>query len=322
MNAKIKIIGLVLTLLCAGCQTTPHSFSNPTIAPTRNGKFIPYQTATPRPITLTPVAFTPPTPLPSITPTPRTHVVKAGEDMAGIALRYRIPLKDLLAANATVTPRAMKIGTILIIPGSGVQVAGEVQPTPTPAQIVLTRPLCHSDLSGGVWCFGLAHNQGSQAIIHLTVTLRLVDAGGKALAQQNSTLLLDLLPPGATLPVAAYFSGPLPAGFQVDAQVFSALPATSTGDHYLTTSVSDLKVEIAPDGLSAAIRGKAVLADGQGDAAQLAVLAVAYTSSGIVAGVRRWDAPQPPHAGQSVEFSVWVYGSAIQRIEVFVEARK
>jgi LysM repeat protein len=283
-----------------------------------------YQTPTPRLVTVTPPAFTPPvfTPRPSITTTPRTHVVKAGEDMAGIALRYRIPLKDLMAANATVTPRAMKIGTVLVIPGSGVQVTGEVQPTSTPPLVMLTRPVCYPDLSGGAWCFGLARNQGNQTIINLTVTLRLMDADRKPVAQQNSTLLLDLLPPGATLPVTAYFSAPLPTGFQVEVQVLSALPATSTADHYLTTVISDLKIEISPDSSSAAIRGKVDLASGQGDAAQLSVLVVAYTSSGAVAGVRRWDCPQPPHSGQSVEFLVWVYGSSIQRVETFAEARK
>jgi LysM repeat protein len=327
MNAKIKIIRLVLgclVMIMTGCQSAPRPSSIPTEIPTRSGMLPRYQTATPRLITMTPPAFTAPvfSPVPSITLTPRTHVVKAGEDMAGIALRYRIPLKDLMAANATVTPRAMKIGTVLVIPGNGVQVTGGAQPTPTPPLIILTHPVCYPDLAGGAWCFGQARNQGGQAIINLTVTLRLMDTSGQMVTRQNSTLLLDLLPPGATLPVAAYFSAPLPTGFQVDLQILSALPATSTTDHYLATTIRDQKIEISPDGSSAAVRGKVDLTNGQGDATQLAVLAVAYTSSGVVAGVRRWDCPQPPHSGQSVEFLVWVYGSSIQRVEVFAEARK
>ena len=120
------LTGLVL-ICAAGCNPgSTATVQAVTPSPSRVGSFTPYRTITPS-LTATHPTTTPPTstPLPTITPTPRTYVVKAGDDMTGIALRYRVPLADLKTANPTVNPRLMKIGTVLIIPGTGPALTGE-----------------------------------------------------------------------------------------------------------------------------------------------------------------------------------------------------
>ncbi len=53
------------------------------------------------------------------------------------------------------------------------------------------------------------------------------------------------------------------------------------------------------------------------------LLAVAYDADGMVAGVRKWEAPEAAMLGQSVPFEITVYslGQPIQRVEVLAEAR-
>ena len=85
-----------------------------------------------------------------------------------------------------------------------------------------------------------------------------------------------------------------------------------------------LKTDILNGGQSAQASGKVQLKDGQADPAQLALLVAAYAEDGSMVGLRRWDSPQPPHAGQPVAFQIQVYsvGGPITRVGVVAEARK
>jgi len=48
---------------------------------------------------------------------PRTHVVAAGETLAAISRKYGISLTSLQAANPGITPKKLKIGQVLNLPG-------------------------------------------------------------------------------------------------------------------------------------------------------------------------------------------------------------
>ena len=330
MNAYRPIIGFLTGLILtftAGCQAA--SVSPPALdvtpSPVRAGSFTPFRTITPS-LTATHPTQTPPTstPLPTATPTPRTHVVKAGEDMSGIALRYRVPLADLKTANPTINPRLMKIGTVLIIPGTGPVLTGEAPSTVTPQPVSISTANCTPDLPGGAWCFVIVRNQSGAPAVNVTLRLRLLDASGKQIAQQDISMPLDLLPAGSSLPLAAHFPPPLAGEVQVVAQITSALPASAAAEHYPRIQVSSPQIEIAADRLSAQARGKVELAAEQGEPTLLILLAVAYDGNGGVVGLRRLDSQAPPRAGQPVDFQIQVYslGSPIERVEVFAEARK
>ncbi len=49
------------------------------------------------------------------------HWVSRGETLGGIAMRYRVSVEDILAANRGVRARALRIGQHLVIPTSGVR---------------------------------------------------------------------------------------------------------------------------------------------------------------------------------------------------------
>ncbi len=321
--------GLCLTLILAGgcgVDATPAPLL-PSTATLNSGTFIPYLSVTPRPsLARTPegLAVLPTaTPQPAPTPTPRTHVVKAGEDMGGIALRYRVPLKDLLAANPTVNPRLMLVGTVLIIPGVAAQPSPEARPSATSQPVRFEAPRCLENPGGGSWCFMKVFNAGATALINVTVQLRLVDAAGTEVARQTASLPFDLLPVGGMLPLVAYFSMPLPAGAQVGTQLISALPASATSEHYAEIRLKHPSVEIAADGVTAVAVGQVELVDARARPAQWFVLAVAYDESDHVVAVRQWQGSNTLQGGQTADFQVQIYalGGAIRRVELLTEAR-
>ncbi len=83
----------------------------PTLAPT--------PTATPAP-TPTPIPTAEPSPTPSPTPTPVptpiVHVVKRGETLSGIALRYGVTVAAISKANGITDPNVIIVGQQLVIP--------------------------------------------------------------------------------------------------------------------------------------------------------------------------------------------------------------
>jgi membrane-bound lytic murein transglycosylase D len=52
------------------------------------------------------------------------HVVARGETFTHIARRYRVPLAELMAANARIDPRRLQIGTRVVVPVAGAVRAG------------------------------------------------------------------------------------------------------------------------------------------------------------------------------------------------------
>jgi len=60
--------------------------------------------------------------VPASVPTPasgtRTHIVRAGETLLGIAVQYGVVYKELLEANAIVNPDRIYVGQVLTIPAS------------------------------------------------------------------------------------------------------------------------------------------------------------------------------------------------------------
>ncbi len=327
MKRIYAYLWLAVWLLAAfGCQAALATLPTPAPPATRAGTFTPFQSATPAPsATLPRVTPATATPLPPPTATPRTHVVKAGEDMSGIALRYRVSLEALKAANPKVNPRLMPVGTLLVIPESALLPTGAAQLSATPQPVSFDAPACWRDAAGGAWCFVTVRNPGSVAVFNLTTALRLVDAAGKTAAEQAVSLGLDLLPAGARLPLAAYFPAPLPDAFVVGVSLLTALPAQAAAERYPGVSIIEPQMEIAPDGQSADVRGKLVLPKGAGGASLVRWLVVAYDAAGQVTGVRRAEQAGSFTPESAVAYNIRVYaaqGGKIGRAEVFAEAMK
>ena len=319
------VCGWVLALgLLSACAAPAQVPATRTPLPVYAGTLLPYQTRTP---TSTPIPANPatPTPLPTLTPTPRTHVVKAGEDMSGIALRYRVPLAELKAANPTVIPNAMRIGTVLIIPGTAIPNPNAPTPTSPPVDVLLEKVRCNLDAQGSAVCFVMALNQGQAAVENVSAAISLIDPQAEAGTQptrQVVTTPLNLLLPGESMPLMAAFPAPLPAGFQPVAELVSRLPASEGGKRYLTIQLENKQVDILPDGLTAEVSGE-VVSQADKDASQVWVAAIAYDNAGNVIGMRRWENTAPLPAAGSLPFSLRVYstGANIDRVDLLGEAQ-
>ena len=315
----LAVLGLLFTL--AACTAAPVL---PTATATRPGNLTPYPSATAS-ITPSPTSGDTPTPLPSPTPTPITYTVKKGDDLYGIAIRFKVSLQDLLAANPTVTPNLMSVGTVLIIPASaGAAPTVPVEElVPTPVGLDLGTPNCLPEASGGVWCFLPVTNRESFAVENVTAVLSIVDAAGVQLPAQTVYPLLNLLAPGATLPLLAFLPAPVALPLQASAELASAVPVPDNPVRYLALAKPSPQIQIAADGLSAAVSIRLSLAVSTAQASQIWLLAVAYDVAGRMVGVRRWESPSPLGAKGSLEAALTLYsaGDPITRVEILTEAR-
>ena len=107
----VLVVTLGLVAACGGGAT-------PTPAPTEPPRPQPRRTSSFRPPEPAATETTDVTGEPAATPVSgKRYTVKKGDTMWAIAQDYGISLADLKAANPDVDPQAMRIGTVLVIPG-------------------------------------------------------------------------------------------------------------------------------------------------------------------------------------------------------------
>src|SRR5574340_764512 len=170
----ISAVVLLLFVLTACAPAAGLETNTPT--PTRAGELATYSGPAPS-TTPSPTNAATNTPLPTATPTPRTHVVKAKEDLWGIAWRYGITLEDLLTANPTVNPHFLSVGSELKIPAARYTPTPDAShpPLPTPIGLVLADPYCYPSHEGGLWCFTTAQNGQAFSVESLSASIQLYD---------------------------------------------------------------------------------------------------------------------------------------------------
>jgi LysM repeat protein len=278
----------------------------------------PYLTASPSPAdTLVP-------PLTEVflpSPTPIIYVVVAGDTLSGIAAHYNVSLEALLAANPGIQPTALSVGTKLNIPG-GEAVVGEPTPTAVPLETLQAR--CWPDAAGGAWCFVLVRNTYGETVENLSAQFTLLQASGADLASQVAYAPLDILPPGRSLPIAAYFPAPAPAGAAVRVELLTAIRLLPSDTRYLPAALQNSLVRVDGDGRSARVSGRIVCTAASGTAKTVWLLAVAYDASGEVVGTHRWESPAALQAGAGLDFDFQVgsLGRVIDHVDLLLEARQ
>jgi LysM repeat protein len=280
------------------------------------GTPVPYQTVPP---TLTPTVIPALTEAFLPTPTTFTYTVVQGDTLTSIAQHTGVTLEALLAANPGVSATTLSVGTRLVIP-TGNPVPGE--PTPTPATLPVQQVHCWPERTGGLWCFALVQNDYAEMLENLSAQFALLDSSGQQLTSQVVYGLLDILPPGASMPLAAHFIAPVQADAAVRVQVLTAIRLLPGDTRYLPVALEDTLVSMDASGQTANVAGTVVLA-GTGTANTVWVLASAYDAAGNVIGVRRWESATALTAGAPVpfDFSVSSVGPGIARVEFLAEAR-
>ena len=281
---KIPIIALLVVLL-AGCQSTPTLLnpSWPTPTPVA-GQLRPYVTPT---ATLQPDANAPrPTPVfthtPLPSPTPFVHIVKRGDTMLGIALFYGVELAALKAANPTVDPQFMSIGTQLVIPLIGTETTTE--PTPTPLPLIVNSPVCFPQGDGSLWCSLVLQNADSQSVENIGVLLDLVGPDGGLVSSQVLFTPLNRLPADGRIGLAARFPALAGAQLQPYASLLTAAPVGEELARYLEVQHTGEQIIIDPGGRKAQYRS---LAQVMGPAQTFWVVVSAFDNQGRLVGQRK-----------------------------------
>jgi LysM repeat protein len=306
------IVALVVLILLPSCGTN-------SLNPTAPAALTAYQTLTPSP-TYTPEmgSVLAGTPLPS--PTPFTYTIQAGDTMGALAQKFGVPLNVLIAANPSISPNAMPIGAVLLIPADQNNPTGESTPTPVP--FAITQIQCYPTLDHGMWCFVLALNDSPDALENLSAQLSLLSSDGGLVATQVAIPPLNVIPPHTSVPLTAFFPPPAPAEASPHAQILSGTILPPNNTRYLNASLINPLTEITSDGRTARVSGQVSLPADSVPAQSVWVVAVAYDAAGRVVGFRRWEGSglQP---GGSLPFMLTVasLGSRVMQVELFVEAR-
>jgi LysM repeat protein len=312
-------LGLISLIMLAAC-TSPTSTPSPIV--TERGYLAPYVTpsssatvtfAAPR--TTKPVIPTI-TPLPS--PTPFIYTIKAGDTLGGLALRYGSTISDITAANPGIDPNILSIGITVTIPIIRPDVTPTVIPTPVPLAVKLAAPTCYATADGGAWCLVLASNPLPAAVENLSAWISLQAEGQTPGAMAYAPL--NLLPPGAAIPLSHFFPAPLPETFTPQAELLTALPAVITTTRYITATVQVAELTIT--NLQADVSGLIAFNAAAPPAGLVALAAIAYDAADQPVGVAKWELAGDPLPASGVAFQVTVFslGPAIARVEVFAEA--
>lgn len=315
---------LLVLLLLASCAPSTPVVSTPTVRTPAAVTLTPYGGApsTPTP-SLTPADT--PTPLPTATPTPRLHTIRRGEDLFGIALFYGVSLQDLLTANPTTNPYALRIGDQVVVPAAQYTPTIDPRnpPSPTPVGLNLARPDCYSTADGGVWCFALLSNPQPFDVEGVSAVFRLYDRQSGEILSQTAYPPLNHFPGGGLIPLAVFFSPPAPLQFDAALELLTALPIPPESRRYLPVEIAQEEINLLEDGLFAEVSGSLNL-NGEEDAqaSRVIVAALALDGQDRLVGIRRWESGQPLSVGQSLPFAVRVYTSAepIAQVILLAEA--
>ena len=318
-NWTITLILAILTGFLAGCAGD----MGPSSAAENTPTFEYFRTDTPTP-SRTPTLPGTSTPLPSPSPTPRTHAIARGDTFSGIAFKYGVSIPALQSANPELEPNVLIVGTVVFIPPPGTPSSGTPSiPSPTPVSLEVGQPACYRGGDGGLWCFAEVTNPQSFAVESVSGSILLAGEDGQV-HNQDAAMILNILPAGASLPLAAYFPPPVPDPLQLDAQVSMVLPLNEGDGRYPKAKIESMAVVIAPGGHSASVSGEVGLIDEGASATVVWVALAAYDSQGNPSGLRRWESSQPLKAGEKLPFKFKVYasGEAISQVKALAEARR
>ncbi len=318
-------IGLVFPLALSACAAGDVSLPTIVPLPTDTPVIVSNPGATPQPTnTLAPSPTTLPTP--TTTPEPVTYTVTEKDDMFGVALRYGVSLDELKAANPTVIPNMMSVGTVLVIPITPTPPStgtDQENPTPTPDPFSPLRlamaPVCYQDALGGAYCFVQLENISDSPVENPSVRFSLTGSDATTL-EMDGILPLNILPARETIPAVAYYPAPIPESFEVNAQITDWLPVMPDDARYLEAEIVAEPPVIAAGSSFADASGLVNIPDGEAD--YIWVLGVIFDLNGQVLGLRRWEAELPLSASNSILFNFRIYAmqGEIVAMKLFAES--
>lgn len=312
----MKRLFLWIGFYLSACSIAPTPSPILNHAPTATLRHLPTVTASP--IFLP--AFPTDTPWPTFTPlptaTPIAYLIQKGDTLLGIAVEYGVSMEALEAANPGLNANALQIGqTVFIPPPSGAVVPNQAA-LPTPLPVVVDPFYCLPSPVSSLICLGEFINTTDQPIANLAVKVTLLDSDNNVGDSQVAYAPLDVIPPGAAIPLGVVFAG----GSQP-----SALAAPLTADsgstlmaRYAMLAVTNLLGGPAPAGFTLT----ATLTNTNPAIVRaIRVVATVYNASGV-AGYRLIQIADPLNPNDSVQISISLSGVAqITRWAVLAQGR-
>ncbi len=252
--------------------------------------------------------------------------------MIGIATYFGITYDELSLANPEVNPNFLSIGTQLIIPlpegeTDGEDGADQTSPELLPLEVGVVS--CYLLPTGGMWCYLPVVNALELPAENISGIIRLYDTAGEEIASQPAYGHLNLLLPGAEMPLSAYFSPPVDEWSSAQGQLVGASAANQVDTRY---QIGELQIfnsqPLDEDRLGFQVSGTLIFPPSAGEEGTdpvteyVWVLAVAYDADGSVVGVRRWEA-RLEEMGDEVDFQFEVFslGKPIDTVQVLPESR-
>lgn len=305
-----------LLLFVGGCQHTtgiilPDNINTPIPA-----------TATLRPsstptITATATLAKTATALPSPTSTPRSHQIKLGETMGGIAWQYGVPLDSLIALNPDINPYAMKVGDTVLIPAETLTPSNQT-PVPTTIAMPVESLTCTRLQDQGVRCFAWVQNTLDTALENVSISVNIADLEASQVFARQADAPLNVLLPADRMPFTVYFPPEMPQPFQFSAQLSSAIPLDDPTGRYLPLSLSDVVIDINKEADMAAVSGSFTVAN---PASSVRIVAAAVNSAGEILGLRIWQSDGAGIEDQTgFELQVYAVSGSIDQVLIFSEA--
>jgi LysM repeat protein len=276
-------------------------------------------------LTLTPYSTSDPTPtlfasedksqvvISTLTPTPVVYLVMKDELGSSIALRYGITLSMLQSANPGVDLNYLKEGQELIIPPKEQTPVPNLS-SPTPAALMVTGETCYPAADGAGWCIASITNNQPEGVMYITGEFILL--GNGKTRQAPFTADLDVLPPGKTIPIYAYFETPFLYPYQLNVSIQSALLQSS---EFEEKDYQILEQKLIYDSTGLAVQITGVIRTSDPAPQGLIIIAAGYAGN-QPAGVRKQELGSSLAGGSDIKYQLWLYsvGPTIDRVEIFV----
>ena len=300
---------LWLMMLLTACTTAP---APSPVAPTATLRPLPTQSPrfastlrSPTPI----ISPAPPTSTlsPAASPTPVLYIVQSGDTLIGIAVRFGVTLEALEAVNVGIDPGNLQPGQTLNIPPGAVDSAAPVSaPILAPLSVAANPFTCYPTPAASLICLSEFVNTTGQPIVNLAVQATLVNGDGTPGTSGMAYSPLDLIPPGAAVPLAVVFNAPA-EGNTANALVTQADSGAGLADRFVSVTVNDVNGVPVQGGLT--LNGSLVNPTSI-ELRSVVVIATVYNALGSVTGYRKIVLAEPLAANASAVFSIILPGSS------------